>query len=684
MSAGETWTLDKVKELIGDVLRPGRFFVSRDLKLTWEPPAEEEIPWELFRGQLLPVRFSRQTRRFLAWNIYKWENETRADEPLLSVKLDQERGEIHVVRGILAYVWEPFDSGGNVIESREVQRWTRELVGTLRWQDYDEILLVGELEELVWQGLVGTSRLPLNSVETPLPEFVLGRFGYFRYVKREGEQEPIRDWRALLDLPKCYFNRLEQTARSAGTAIDSADGHPFLEHIWLYSILELLLRTMQPSDIDDAVEKLIAVKAHYKWNAELNVPFQCKILFNNTSLTPYTQLPERAFSIFRRLVTREAIPLAGYVDFLRDLIIKLCRHLTAYDLITYHHRGANYPDALVLDQALNELILIAEKSPASFERDGPADAAVARRKRRRALRQGCLLRRYYEGLAVPDAPTTPGENVRVLPAPHVRVPEEQLTNVLKRTRRLYEGESLQGKIRSNVRHLIDESIQDLLDSAEWKLLGQAIFVDRPLDWADDSPHVHSSKLVSHLCFSRSIAERRAHELRQFSDGLGFYISAEKWQKLEELLREPIAGVPVASVAQPPIPIIALSDARNVAADFIVERTYAADWLFWSFASDDLCCRLHLDQGFWQPGLRDKVRATLRMPRDKRDSVIVSFDSKFRRRLELVPDFSQGFTLRHGTSLPRAGLRLLRGWEYSQQYPEGRLHDLTGQRLQIRR
>ncbi|MCI0379636.1 MAG: hypothetical protein L0215_18665, partial [Gemmataceae bacterium] len=66
------------------------------------------------------------------------------------------------------------------------------------------------------------------------------------------------------------------------------------------------------------------------------------------------------------------------------------------------------------------------------------------------------------------------------------------------------------------------------------------------------------------------------------------------------------------------------------------------------------------------------------------SVVACFDNKYRRRLEFVPDFSVGFTRSHGISLPKAGLRLLRGWEYSEQYPDGKLHDLTGQRLHINR
>ncbi|MCI0378942.1 MAG: hypothetical protein L0215_15145, partial [Gemmataceae bacterium] len=391
MSAGESWTLDELKKLIGDVIRPGRFFVSRDLQLTWEAPTEEEIPWELFRGQLLPARFTRETRRFLAWNIYKWENETRSDEPLLSVKLDQERGEIHVVRGILAYVWEPYDTGGNIIESREVTRWTRELVGTLCWQDYSSANdLCRELVELVHQSVIGTSRLPLNSVESPLPVFQLGKLAFL--PQRAHCAEPAGDWRDLMELG---------IRNSAGA-------------------FEAFLHSLEGKDLKKVIWK-VANLARRGEESPLLLLNQCYQLLNNISLTPYTSFTDNMLSLLRVLVDRGELPLSLYLGFLCSWINLICRHLTAYDLITFHHRGANYPDALVLDVTLNEVLLFAERSPEHFQRDGPSEQELDRRQRRRALLQGCLLRRFYEGLPVPDAPTSPGENARVLPAPYARV-----------------------------------------------------------------------------------------------------------------------------------------------------------------------------------------------------------------------------------------------------------------------
>src|SRR5581483_1487988 len=115
------------------------------------------------------------------------------------------------------------------------------------------------------------------------------------------------------------------------------------------------------------------------------------------------------------------------------------RHLTAYDLVTFHHRGANYPDALLLDAVLRRLPGLIEARPQLFlpAADDPAEGQTRKRLRRRALRQGWLLWHTYRGLPVPEVPTSPGENARVLPSPYPHVDEEQILQPGRRPRRLY-------------------------------------------------------------------------------------------------------------------------------------------------------------------------------------------------------------------------------------------------------
>src|SRR5207248_9009402 len=142
--------------------------------------------------------------------------------------------------------------------------------------------------------------------------------------------------------------------------------------------------------------------------------------FNAVALSPHTDFADQALTWLRGLTDRGVFTAAERVDFLAHLLRQLGRHLSAYDLITFHHRGSNYPDALLLDAVWREFVRAVERRPELLT-DGPSA-----RPRRRALRMGWLLQGVYAGHPVPDAPTSPGENLRVLPAPFGRVPEEQL------------------------------------------------------------------------------------------------------------------------------------------------------------------------------------------------------------------------------------------------------------------
>src|SRR5262249_35041333 len=157
-----------------------------------------------------------------------------------------------------------------------------------------------------------------------------------------------------------------------------------------------------------------------------------RALFAEVALSPYTDFVEKTLAFLQLLLERDYFSPADLVDFLSYLLRQLGRHLTAYDLVTFHHFGANYPDALLLDAVLKWYLELIEQHPTLFTSPRSAEAVEKPpRLRRRALRQGWLLRRTYEGHPVPDAPTSPGENARAWPPPHERVPEEQITNPLK-------------------------------------------------------------------------------------------------------------------------------------------------------------------------------------------------------------------------------------------------------------
>src|SRR5262249_41392228 len=185
---------------------------------------------------------------------------------------------------------------------------------------------------------------------------------------------------------------------------------------------------------------------------------------------------------------------------------------------------------------------------------------------RRALRQACLLRRRYEGHRVPDTPTSEGENARVLPPPHPRVPDDQLRNPLRRQRRLFDGDPLAARLSETGRALLRRSLEDLAEPAEWRELGTALFLDRPLGTAKARVEPDATPLLSCVAFSRSLAQRRLQLLAQFNWLDQADIEALQGQGRPEAA---VRGIPLGEVAGRPLPgKVSLADARMVAEDFV--------------------------------------------------------------------------------------------------------------------
>jgi hypothetical protein len=569
--------LPDISRLIAEVLHPANFFAGRRLSLNWEHRQTEEVPWEIYQGRLLPAAHTRQRKTFVAWNIYQKENDDGAAEPILAVLLDNVERRLHVTRAILSHVWEGYDAGGNVILSRETTRWVRELVATI---DLDQFPLESDLrKELslrIFQAVVGTSRLPLTSVEAPLPGFSLGQLAFF---DRQAPPDPaMKSYRDLIGACLAADLRWEELAK----------------------LLETVLRTIQPKDISDAA-KLFA--EHWqKRRRRRDLPALLCTLFNDVSLSPYTQFVDNALAFVQCSVNQQILTGGDQIDFLGYLLRQLGRHLTAYDLITFHHRGANYPDALLLDAVLKTFVGLAANKPELF-----AGNEKSARLRRRGLRQGCLLRRFYEGHLVPDAPTSPGENARVLPPPHVRVPEEQLFEPDKRKKRLYDGDPLTGIIGNTARQILQQSIQDLFESEELRELGVAIFIDRSID---------ETILLSHEAFSRAIAARRLTELDRLAKDRGCDFPLEALQK--ELSNLVVSGLPIQEIHCPTKPIVSLADARRVSEDFVVMRTLPRSLL-------PLANRLDIK----------KTKLLLRLAdREKPDGVLAIFDEGMNKQVLL--------------------------------------------------
>src|SRR5260370_19859411 len=241
---------------------------------------------------------------------------------------------------------------------------------------------------------------------------------------------------------------------------------PELSHCERARLLESLLRCDESPRGDYSVrEHVWCIAAIFGQTARRTLQL-LRTIFNEVSLSPYTQFVKNSADLVDSLLDAAAISEHDYLDFHGNLLRQLGRHLTAYDLVTFHHQGANYPDALLLDELLTRFVRRIDKAPGPLLGSG-----AAAQFRRRALRQACLLRRHYEGRLVPDAPTSPGENARVLPAPHTRVPEEQLLHQHRRSRRLFADNPLAELLGAQAQQVLVQSFRDLHDPAERAELG---------------------------------------------------------------------------------------------------------------------------------------------------------------------------------------------------------------------
>ncbi|HEX4589373.1 MAG TPA: hypothetical protein VH120_05560, partial [Gemmataceae bacterium] len=321
-------------------------------------------------------------------------------------------------------------------------------------------------------------------------------------------------------------------------------------------------------------------------------------------------------------------------DFLAHLVRQLSRHLAAYDLVAFHHRGANYPDALLLADLLGELLPLGAERPELF-----AGSTSGARLRRRAVRHGLLLQLEYSGHPVPDWPTSPGENVRVLPAPFGRVPDEQIYSPVTRNRRLFTDSIIPDS------QLVRTYLADLDEPSELIDLGTALFLDRPLGFAKAPGEPDQTLLASHLLFSRTVAEHRLSVLARRPDWLPDEGAIGCWRERLRALK--IDGLRLENAGPPPRPgVVSLHDALRVADDWIFLRT----------------TRQTIREFERQFDLRSLAPASaewrLLIPGGTNaEPTLCVYDRDLKLRLELAADLSDGYRTRGGVEFPAAGLRL---------------------------
>jgi hypothetical protein len=180
-----------------------------------------------------------------------------------------------------------------------------------------------------------------------------------------------------------------------------------------------------------------------------------------------------------------------------------------------------------------------------------------------------LHRRRYEEHPVPDAPTSPGENLRILPPPHVRISEEQIANLGKRKKRLFHEDPLDAYAGSKAQAILQHYTRlDLQSPEELYEVGIGLFVERPFAVGKAAGEPDWSPLLAHVAFSVQAAERALGELSKepllaLPVGLWHGLLDEPWHK---------GGILASALPTQPPRVVALADAAKAAPDFIILQT----------------------------------------------------------------------------------------------------------------
>lgn len=548
---------DDVRRLAENLLDRRHF--AGELPLCWRHEPAERLRWEVFQGRLLDEAHTRQERTFESWNIHVSQGADLSPEPILSLKFAADANVLHVVRGVESYVWEGYDSGGGVYLTRERRKWVRELIASVPVTE--EAIVRDEVAHALGRAVTGT-RLPLTPSEAPLPAFSFGQLWY-------------------------------------GPAGEGARR------------LEFHLRSRP-------VEDVVATWSQVR-GAE--VVRQLRRLFQDVSLSPYTDFVDRVLGFLAGLVQVGTLRSEEVVDFESWLLRLVARHLTAYDLVTFHHRGANYPDALLLDAVLGDYVARVERDPELFDGGGG-------RLRRRALRQAYLLRRQYENHLVPDVPTSPGEHARVYPDSYPRVPQEQVLQTTSRQRRLFADKPLCWS--ATVQEVLARAVEDLVHAEEREELGAATYLDRPFGGGKAAVEPDGTLLLASVAYSRSIARRRLGEL-------GVTV---------EVGDLAFPGLPVERIGGPVrASTLSLSDAARAASDFVFRHTLPG--------SVRALVEL-FDFGKWAKCLAGRILVA----RDASGPGLAVYDERWQRRLLIEPRYHEGYASRRGLEWPAAGVRVV--------------------------
>jgi hypothetical protein len=606
----------QVRRLIEAAIDRRNFFIGDESRLRWDYCEREQTYWEIFRGRVLDQTQTRMTRAFESWCVYENNQQSdHADEPLLSIRYDADEREIHVTRSIRCRGWESYVEGQTIL-ARESERRIRELVGTISLVQFSNAeSITREMATLLFNAVVGSSRLPLTSLEAPLPAFTFGQLAYhFNPQLSETSDQSAVSW---------VVNRVGSTSRSEASRL-----------------LEFSIRATPERGIAD-----LARSWHRRWDqserGQNSLIELWRELFNQIALSPWTDFASKALEMVREFVRLGRLASDQEIDILCHLLRQLGRHLTAFDLERFHHRGANYPDALLLEAIVSRLWPLIDQVPTNFcsQAGDTPEAKHQKRLRRRGLRTAWLLMRQYRNHLVPDAPTSPGENARILPPSHPPIPDGQITNLAERRKQLFTNNEWIERVSPAARNAISESIADLQDEGEWRELGLGLFLDRPLGFAKAAGEPDATLLLSHEAFSPKIARTRADLLRQFDSGL----------TIQEPSQRPIGIHWTCRESRQRPGVVSVQDAMIASDDFIFLRTTrrAIKDLFEQYRFDSIVPPNILE-------LLERGRCLILPSQDRPDRLDL-FNDQAALVFSFDIDISDGYFCRAGMEYVAAGL-----------------------------
>src|SRR6185437_4668982 len=116
--------------------------------------------------------------------------------------------------------------------------------------------------------------------------------------------------------------------------------------------------------------------------------------------------------------------------------------------------------------------------------------------------------------------------------------------------------------------VLRQSLADLTHADEWRELGLAVFLDRPLGIGKAATEPDGTLLLSAEAFSASIARERLHTLMR---EVGVEPGDIAFQRL--IAAAEVRGLPLDAIGGSVRPgTVSLADARRAAADFVFLRT----------------------------------------------------------------------------------------------------------------